>query len=98
MDRIAKLTHQGIMVNAEKMYKLGPVNGAIATILNCFDNSEKLYAVQYDGCKPVHLVIDPPNDDMYVYCGLPAEGEATMWKLDHKKITCKKCMKAMQSK
>lgn len=93
MNRIAKLTEKGIMIDTEQLHQLGPVNGAIASIASLFDNETKYYSVQYDGCKPVHLVIEPPNDDMYVYCGLPAEGEATMWDYKHKKITCKKCIK-----
>ena len=89
--RIAKLTEQGIMVNPDAL-RGDPVAAAIGMIASLLDRKTKYYSVQFKGKRAIHLVIDPPNGDMTVRCGLPAEGKATFWKPKNKKVTCKKCL------
>jgi len=91
--RIARFTDKGIMVNTEELHRLGPIDGAFAIIQNLLDNKTKYYSVKYDIGKAIHLIIDPVNGTLYVKCGLPAEGEATMWEDKGKKVTCKNCLK-----
>ena len=81
------------MVNTQKLHKLGPISGALAMVTDLLDVSTRYYSVQYDEREIVHLVVDPNDDDMYVKCGLPAEGSATMWEDGGKRVTCKRCLK-----
>ena len=93
--RIARLTSKGIMVDTQQLHRAGPVEGAMAMFKSMMGEIE-YRAVQYDNCAPVHLVVDPPNDDISVLCGLPTEGNATMWEWKDKKITCKNCIRKMK--
>ena len=92
MSRPAKLTPQGIMVDTDQLHELGPVAGAIAMVASLCDNRVQFSSVRYDGRKIVHLVVEPTDGDLYVKCGLPAEGHATLWYDGGKRVNCKRCL------
>ena len=98
MSRLAKMTPKGIMVDTDQLHKLGPVNGAIAMIASLFNDDTVLSSVRYDGKEIVHLVIDKPNENCYVKCGLPAYGHATMWHDNGKRVNCKSCLRGKNVK
>ncbi len=95
--RAARLTEQGIMVNPEAL-RGHPVDAAISMFVSLLDKKTKYYSVRYKGKRAIHLVIDPPNGEMRVQCGLPTEGKATIWNFKDKKVTCKKCINHRHSK
>ena len=89
--RVARLTNKGIMVGPDKLHELGPVGGTLAMISDLLDSEPRYYSVQYKEKRVIHLCIDPQHGEMYIQCGLPTEGGATIWNGEDKKITCKKC-------
>lgn len=91
--RIARLSQEGIMVNNEALHKLGPVGGAIKMVADLLDNTTKYYSVRYEGKRSIHLAIEEPHKNIKVLCGLPAEGNARLWELRDKKVTCLKCLR-----
>lgn len=59
------------------------------------DSEPKYYSVQFKGKRSIHFATDPQHGDTYIECGLPTEGEATIWDFKDKGLTCKKCKNKM---
>ena len=93
--KIAHLTQKGIMVDSDELQKLGPVESAVKIWKDLTSNEIECYSVKYKGKESVHIVLESSHG-MEVLCGLPAEGEATMWDVKDQKPTCKECIKKVE--
>jgi len=93
--KIAHLTKNGITVDMDELQRLGPVESALKMFNDLTSNKIECYSVKYKGKKSVHIVIDSKYE-LEVLCGLPAEGEAVMWKIEDKIPTCKECIKKVK--